>query len=189
MIRNPLSAPLAKILRAAGQRLNLLSDASVTIARYREFRHLEAQYGIVSMWTQLWSGFVPRALWPGKPKVSDGRAYSALYFAYDGNSYATTPTVDLIRNVGPFGMPLGMAVFGMVIGVLGAALMAPTSVGRSERAALLSLILVNISLEGSYGLLLPTMFRVALVVVLGLGLVRLFTVRLGSRPAETSPAL
>lgn len=177
LFRNPNATPVTRLLVLAGQRLNILSDASVTIARYPTLQHLEAKYGIANMWTMTWTGFVPRALWPGKPKVSDARAYSLLYFDYGGNSYATTPPVDLIRNVGPFGMPLGMALFGCVLGALSVALLTSASAGRGERAALFSLMLVNVNLEGSFGLLLPNMFRVALVVIVGLALVRLFSVR------------
>jgi len=184
LFRDPTATPVRRLLDLAGQRLNILSDASVTIARYPTLRALEPQYGIANMWTMTWTGFVPRVLWPGKPKVSDARAYSALYFHYNGNSYATTPPVDLIRNVGPFGMPLGMALFGVVLGTLGAALLTSTSAAVGERAALFSMILVSINLEGSFGLLLPTMFRVAVVVVLGLALVRVFTVRRGSGHAR-----
>ncbi len=187
LIRHPLSAPLARIFAGAGQRLNIVSDASVSIARYPALQSLEPQYGIASIWTMTWSGFVPRVLWPGKPMVSDARAYSSLYFGHNLNSYATTPTVDLIRNFGPRGMPLGMALFGVVLGALGVALMAPTSPGRSERAALLSLILVNISLEGSFGLLLPIMFRDAFIVVLGLALVRLLSAPVPT-PSGQGPA-
>jgi hypothetical protein len=177
LIQNPNTTPVSRILKLVGQRLNLVADASVSIARYPTLRPLEAEHGISDMWTMTWTGFVPRLLWPNKPKVSDARAYSALYFNYGGNSYATTPPVDLIRNVGPFGMPLGMALFGVVLGVLSTALLTPHSAGRAERAALFALLLVNINLEGSFGLLLPTMFRVGLVVVIGLVMVRLFSVR------------
>jgi hypothetical protein len=185
LIRDPLSTPFGRILVGVGQRLNIVSDASVTIARYPTLHSFEPDYGIVNIWTMTWSGFVPRVLWPGKPRVSDARAYSSLYFGHDKNSYATTPPVDLIRNVGPYGMPLGMALLGVWLGALGTALMAPAGAGRSERAALFALLLVNISPEGSFGLILPTMFRVGLVVVAGLALVRLIGAQMGARRATT----
>ncbi len=177
LVRHPGAARLNTILVAAGQRLNLLSDVSVTIARYPALRELEAGYGIADLWTMTWTGFVPRALWPGKPRVSDARAYAALYFGWDGNSYATTPPADLIRNVGPLFMPLGMALFGIVLGGLRAGLTAPGGAANGERAALFSILLLSVNLEGSYGLLLPTLLRVGFVAILGLGIVRLWRLR------------
>ena len=68
-----------------------------------------------------------------------------------------------------------MAVLGVVLGALSGALvgLGPTAVG--ERAALFALLLVSTNLEGPYGLLLPTMLRVGLVVLAGLGLVRVWS--------------
>ena len=177
LARNPGSARLNAILAGAGQRLNLISDVSVTIARFPALRELEAEHGIADLWTMTWTGFVPRALWPGKPRVSDARSYAALYFGWDGNSYATTPPADLIRNVGPLFMPLGMALFGVVLGALRAGLIASAPVGTGERAALFSILLLSVNLEGSFGLLLPTMLRVGFVALLGLGIVRLWSLR------------
>ncbi|MEO7795227.1 MAG: hypothetical protein ABIV06_10675 [Thermoanaerobaculia bacterium] len=174
LVRNPGAARMNAILAGAGQRLNLISDVSVTIARYPALRELEAERGIADLWTMTWTGFVPRALWPGKPRVSDARAYSALYFGWDGNSYATTPPADLIRNVGPLFMPLGMALFGVVLGALRAGLTSAAGPVNGERAALFSILLLSVNLEGSYGLLLPTLLRVGFVVLLGLGIVRLW---------------
>ncbi len=68
-----------------------------------------------------------------------------------------------------------MALLGLVLGALGVALTGPASSATGERAALFSLLLVNVNLEGSYGLLLPTMLRVAVVVLLGLLMVRLWS--------------
>ncbi len=174
LVRDPGAARLNAILVAAGQRLNLLSDVSVTVARYPALRELEAEYGIADLWTMTWTGFVPRAVWPGKPRVSDARAYAALYFGWDGNSYATTPPADLLRNVGPLFMPLGMALLGMVLGALRAALTPAGAPVNGERAALFSILLLTVNLEGSYGLLLPTLLRVGFVALLGLAIVRLW---------------
>ncbi len=196
LARHPGAARLEAILAGAGQRLNLVSDVSVTVARYPALRELEAEHGIADLWTMTWTGFVPRALWPAKPRVSDARAYAALYFGWDGNSYATTPPADLIRNVGPHFMPLGMALLGCVLGALRFGLAAPAASGAAERAALYSLLLLSVNLEGSYGLLLPTMLRVGFVALLGLGIVRLWSLRpathrgphsVGASPAGPTP--
>ncbi len=177
LVSDPWAARTKGMLAAVGQRLNLVADVSVTIARYQELRPLEAQYGIANLWTMTWTGLVPRVLWPGKPRVGDARAYSRLYFNWDGNSYAWTPATDLIRNGGPLAIPLGMALLGVLLGALGAALVAPVPGVVGERAALFSMLLVNVSLEGSYGLLLPTMLRIGLIVLAGLCIVRLWNWR------------
>jgi hypothetical protein len=172
--REPRPGRVRALLLGVGQRLNLLSDVSVTIARYRALKPLEASHGISGIWTMTWTGFVPRAIWPSKPRVSDARAYADLYFGWDGNSYATTPTADLIRNFGPFAMPAGMALLGLVLGSLRAALGAGGQAADGERAALYTMLVLSLNLEGSYGMLLPTMLRVALVTLVGLGIVRLW---------------
>lgn len=170
-------ARVTGILAAGGQRLNILSDASVAIARYPELRPLEQERGVADLWTMTWTGVVPRVLWPGKPMVGNARAYSALYFNEGGNSFAWTPPTDLIRNVGPLLMPVGMALIGMLVGALAVALATPGTTAVGERAALFSLLLVNLNLEGSFGLILPTMVRIAAVVLIGLLVVRVWSGR------------
>lgn len=183
LVSDPWTARTSGMLAAVGQRLNLVADVSVTIARYQELRPLEAQYGIANLWTMTWTGLVPRVLWPGKPRVGDARAYSRLYFNWDGNSYAWTPATDLIRNGGPLAIPIGMALLGVALGALGAALVGPASGVVGERAALFSMLLVNVSLEGSYGLLLPTMLRIGLIALAGLTVVRVWSWRQTRIPA------
>ena len=174
LVQKPRSAGFGAILASAGQRLNLLSDVSVTIARYRALRPLEASHGIVDIWTQTWTGFVPRAIWPTKPRVGDPRAYGALYFSNDGNSFAISPPADLIRNGGPLVMPVGMALLGLVLGILHAALTTDGPAAAGGRAALCAMIVLSLNLEGPYGLLLPTMLRVGFVSLVGLGLLCLW---------------
>lgn len=192
--QQPQPGRVRALLLGVGQRLNLLSDVSVTIARYRALKPLEASHGISGIWTMTWTGFVPRAIWPGKPRVSDARAYADLYFGWGGNSYATSPPADLIRNFGPFAMPAGMALLGLVLGILRAALAAGGQAPDGERAALFAMLVLSLNLEGSYGLLLPTMLRVALVTVMGLGVVRLWRLpgvvtALRRRPGLPEPRL
>lgn len=179
---DPGSVRAMNILATVGQRLNLLSDLSVAVARYRQLRPLEAEAGVADLWTMTWTSVVPRALWPGKPRVGNVRAFSALYFGWDGNSYAWTPPGDLIRNVGTPGMPLGMAVLGVVLGTLSAALVGFGPAVIAERGALFAMLLVTTNLEGPYGLLLPTMLRIGVVVLFGLGVVRAWSWRLGQTP-------
>lgn len=174
LLTDPRTARFGTILAGAGQRLNLVSDVSVTVARYPALRPLEAEYGISDLWTTTWTGFVPRALWPGKPRVSDARAYAALYFGWDGNSFASTPPIDLLRNAGPLAIAPGMALLGLVLGVLGVALTAPSGTVSAERVALFSILLVSTNLEGMYGLLLPGAVRVGAVVLAGLLLLRVW---------------
>ncbi|MEO6324020.1 MAG: hypothetical protein ABIT01_02185, partial [Thermoanaerobaculia bacterium] len=175
LVSHPRSAGFSRIFAGVGQRLNLLSDVSVTVARYPELRASEAAFGITDLWTMTWTGFVPRAFWPGKPRVSDARAYAELYFGWGGNSYATSPPADLLRNGGPLVLPLGMALLGFVLGVLTFSLGSGPAGAVGERAALSALLLLSVNLEGSYGLLLPTLLRTGLVVLAGLAIVRLWS--------------
>lgn len=180
LLTDPGTARFGTILAGAGQRLNLVSDVSVTVARYPALRPLEAEYGVSDLWTTTWTGFVPRALWPDKPRVSDARAYAALYFGWDGNSFASTPPTDLLRNAGPLAIAPGMALLGLVLGVLRVALTASSGAVSAERAALFSILLVSINLEGMYGLLLPGAVRVGAVALAGLVLLRVWPGRNGA---------
>ncbi len=110
------SGRVTGILGAAGRRLNIVSDASVAVARAPELRPLEPEYGVADLWTMTWTGLVPRMLWPGKPMVGNARAYSALYFGDGSNSYAWTPPTDFSGTAGRSRSPSGWRCSGSCSG-------------------------------------------------------------------------
>lgn len=162
-----LPSRVAGAVAAFGARLEIISSVAITVARAEEFRPREAEYGLAGLWTMTWSAFVPRALWPEKPKIGDARSYARLYFGTDQNSFAVTPFADLYRCLGPYAVPAGMALFGALLRLLFSALAEGPRVTRAG-AALYALLLLNVSYEGFYGTLLPVLVRVGAVAALGL---------------------
>jgi hypothetical protein len=76
-------------------------------------------------------GFIPRALWPGKPILSTGYQFSQDYYllpAYVYTSNAVTPEGDLWRHGGWVVLVGGMLIFGACIRVLDAATENPSAV-------------------------------------------------------------
>jgi len=79
---------------------------------------------------------------------------------------------DLLRNFGPIGVPLGMIFLGLLMRVLYSSLVEgqPFSFWRST---LFYMILINaISFEGVFSLIIPLIFKVGLVTVLGVVIVK-----------------
>ena len=64
--------------------------------------------------------FVPRALWPAKPALTEGADFSRSYWQITQSSITTsTPLTqigDLYRNFGLLGLIIGMVVWGLAIG-------------------------------------------------------------------------
>jgi hypothetical protein len=148
------------------QRIETTSSLAVVVANYEQLENYASDYGLAgNIWTYTWTAFIPRFLWPDKPIVSDSRAYSALYFDYGDNSFAITPMGDLLRNFGPLGVPIGMALLGFILRVMYVSLIeGPTkSVWRS---AAYYLLLVNVSYEGFYGTIIPSLLRLSVILLL-----------------------
>ena len=138
----------------------------MVVGNYEKLEEYADDYGLAgNIWTYTWTAFIPRFIWTDKPIIADARAYSALYFDFGENSFAITPIGDLLRNYGPIGVPLGMALLGFVLRILYTALVdgGTRSVWRS---ATYYLLLVNVSYEGFYGMLLPSMLRLMLILLL-----------------------
>jgi hypothetical protein len=150
-------------LDTLAERMETASSLAVVVANYETLETYASDYGLAgNIWTFTWTAFIPRLFWPDKPIISDARAYSALYFDYGDNSFAITPMGDLLRNFGPIGVPIGMALLGFVLRILYTSLIdgAPRSVWRS---AAYYLLLVNVSYEGFYGTILPSLLRLGLI--------------------------
>ncbi len=149
------------------QRMETTSSLAVVVANYEKLETYAGDYGLAgNIWTYTWTAFIPRFIWTDKPLISDARAYSALYFDYGDNSFAITPMGDLLRNFGPIGVPLGMALLGFFLRVLYVALIEGTQ-GSVWRSAAYYLLLVNVSYEGFYGTIIPSMLRLGILTLIG----------------------
>ena len=149
------------------ERFETTTSLAVVVANYEHLKSFEAAYGIEdNIWTYTWTAFIPRFLWPDKPTISDARAYSALYFDFGQNSFAMTPMGDLLRNFGPVGIPLGMALLGFLLRIIYTTLIEGQT-PSPWRAVSYYLMLGTVSYESFYGTILPSLIRVGIILVLG----------------------
>jgi hypothetical protein len=153
-------------LDTLSQRIETTSSLAVVVANYEQLEPYAGDYGLAgNIWTYTWTAFIPRFVWPDKPIISDARAYSALYFDYGDNSFAITPIGDLLRNFGPIGVPIGMAILGFVLRMIYASLV-EGQVKSVWRSSAYYLLLIKISYEGFFGTILPDLIRMAVVLLL-----------------------
>jgi len=172
-------------LTGIAERLDTLSSVAVVVSNYEQLAPYEESYGLDNnIWKDLSTFFIPRILWNEKPVASEPRKYSDLYFSYGENSFAITPIGDLLRNYGPIGIPIGMFLFGIVIRFIYRSLIEgqPRSVWR---ATMYFMLIMAISYEGFYGLLIPFLFKVGVTAIGGLLIVGLVARSMGhTRTAE-----
>jgi hypothetical protein len=167
---------LAFGIETLAARMETTSSLAVVVANYEKLETYASDYGLAgNIWTFTWTAFIPRFVWPDKPIISDARAYSALYFDYGENSFAMTPMGDLLRNFGPLGVPIGMALLGLVLRILHVALV-ESQVRSVWRATLYFMLLTRVSYEGFFGTILPDMIRTTVIVVVA-GILVNFMVR------------
>ncbi|MEO5822481.1 MAG: hypothetical protein ABIT71_18385 [Vicinamibacteraceae bacterium] len=140
------------------ERLEIISNAAVVVANYRRLEPFERAYGLDDNITTSFVGaFVPRLLWPDKPPASDPRAFADLYYGFR-NAFAVTPTADLLRNYGPFGVPIGMAALGLLLRVIYATLIEGQRLVMWRVAAYIT-VLTTVSYEGFFGSIVPMLVR------------------------------
>ncbi|NOT46630.1 MAG: oligosaccharide repeat unit polymerase [Acidobacteria bacterium] len=184
--RFDLQSSVQFALAGLAERLDTLSSVAVVVSSYEQLQPYEESYGLDNnIWKDISTFFVPRILWNEKPVASEPRKYSDLYFNYGDNSFAITPVGDLLRNYGPIGVPIGMFLFGIVLRFIYRALIEnqPRSISR---ATMYFMLLLSISYEGFYGVLIPFMFKVGFTAVIGLLIVGLIARGMGHRrvPAQ-----
>src|SRR5262249_32864411 len=92
------------------------------------------------------------------------------------------PMGDLLRNFGPWGVPIGMIILGMLIRIIYAAFMENREFSF-WRATVFFMLLTSISYEGTYGLIVPYLFKIGVTALVGMAIVRFFvgTGRLSSK--------
>lgn len=162
-------------LDVAADRFEVTGQVAVVVAQYQDLADREAEFGIDdSVVDALAAGAVPRLVWSGKPTPPDPRALSELYFQFDGNSFATTPMTDLLRNFGLFGVVVGTFVLGAALGVVGA-------FRRSRSGAVATNMVVGVvllravSYEGFYGSIAVDAVRFGIVALGSAVLLRVVT--------------
>jgi hypothetical protein len=133
------------------ERIDGISSLGVVVSNYERLKPYESSYGLENnIVKDLWISFIPRFLWANKPTTSDPRAYSDLYFNFNGNSYAITPVGDLLRNYGSLGVPIGMLIVGIFLRFVYVMLIENQKV-TIGRATAYFMFLVTLSYEGFYG--------------------------------------
>lgn len=155
-------------LQSLVERLEIVSSLAVVVSNYEALQPYEESFGLDNnIWKDTVTFLVPRIIWNEKPLASDTRKYSALYFNYGENSFAITPMGDLLRNFGVPGVPIGMLVLGILLRTTYRVLVEdqPRMLWRST---LYFIILVSVSYEGFYGTIIPYVFKVGLVSVVGI---------------------
>jgi hypothetical protein len=159
---------------ALAERLDSVSSLAVVVSNYEALAPYEESWGINNnIYVDTITFFIPRVVWPDKPISIEPGKYADLYFNYSENSFTMTPMGDLLRNFGPWGVPLGMIILGMLIRVIYAVFMEnrPFSFWR---ATVFFMVLTTISYEGTYGLIIPYMFKIGVTAFLGILVVVFF---------------
>jgi hypothetical protein len=160
-----------------GERLESVSSLAVIVSNYEKLAPFEELYGIDNnIWKDTTIFFIPRLVWPDKPIAIEPSKYADLYFNFSENAFTITPMGDLLRNFGPFGIPLGMLVLGVLIRFIYASLQENQAFSY-WRATLYYMLLTAISYEGTYGLILPSIFKVGVFAIIGILIVRFFAGR------------
>ncbi|MCC6327705.1 MAG: hypothetical protein IT174_04260 [Acidobacteria bacterium] len=165
-------------------RLDTLSSVAVVVSNYEQLAPYEESYGLDNnIRKDLTTFFIPRVLWREKPVASEPRKYSDLYFDNGETSFALTPIGDLIRNFGPVGVPLGMFFFGILIRTIYRSLVEDQPM-TTWRITLYFMLLMSISYEGFFAVLIPNLFKVGITATLGLVFMALISRALGHRRME-----
>ncbi len=157
--------------RRLADRLDHVASVAVIVGQYRGLRNEEKAYGLDhSLLKTLLSAPVPRALWKGKPIVSDGRAMGLVYFGNGSNSYASTPMVELLRNGGWVVVVLGMAILGFLLALGHRTFDSKT--GAVTQALFGTIVLRVVNWEAGYGTIFAEALRVIFVTVVAVLFVR-----------------
>jgi hypothetical protein len=167
-----MSANLGRGFGALADRLDSISPLAVIVSNYERLAPYEDEYGMSNnIWNESVTFLVPRVLWPDKPVTIDPSKYGDLYFNFADNSFAMTPMGDLLRNFGPWGVPLGMIVLGFFLRMVYSAFRErrPFSFWR---ASMFFMLLTSVSYEGSYGMIIPYLLKVLVIGFLGVLIIR-----------------
>jgi hypothetical protein len=84
-----------------------------------------------------------------------------------------TPMGDLLRNFGPWGIPLGMVLLGILIRFIYAVFIENREFSY-WRSTVFYMLLTTISFEGIYSLIVPYLFKIGITAFVGVVIVRFF---------------
>lgn len=169
-----MGANLGRGFGALADRLDSISPLAVIVSNYERLAPHEESYGMAdNIWNETVTFLIPRLFWADKPVTIDPSKYGDLYFNFADNSFTMTPMGDLLRNFGPWGVPIGMIILGLFLRT------AYTAFRENRpfsfwRATMFFMLLTAVSYEGSYGLIIPYMFKVLVFAFLGIVIVRFF---------------
>ncbi|HSI87858.1 MAG TPA: hypothetical protein VK918_02310 [Pyrinomonadaceae bacterium] len=150
------------------ERIENLSSVAIVVSNYEKLAPYEASYGLENnIINDLTTSFIPRFVWADKPTTSDPRAYSDLYFNFGDNSFAISPFGDLLRNFGPWGIPLGMMVLGFYLRLIYRALI-ETPTPAMWTKTVYFLMLMTVSYEAFYATIFPSVVRTAIVAMVAM---------------------
>lgn len=175
---------LSEGITTLASRVELVSAVAVVVSNYEVLAPYEEELGISNnIMVETFTFFIPRIIWNDKPTSVEPAKYADLYFNFSENAFSMTPIGDLIRNFGPWGIPVGMLILGMILRVVYTVLV--DGQGFSYwKLTLYYLLLTSISYDGTYGGIVPNMVKTAFVGIVGFAIVWLITVRLN--PAAKS---
>jgi hypothetical protein len=163
---------------ALTERFENVSQLAVVVSNYELLSSYEAGYGLDNnIWKDSIAFLIPRFIWTDKPLATDPYKYGDLYFNYGENAFTLTPMGDLLRNFGPFGVPIGMIVLGIFLRLIYSTLRENQEFSF-WRSTLFYMLLTGISYEGSFGLFIPYDIKIGLVSILGLLIVGFFIKKL-----------
>ncbi|MFN2500505.1 MAG: hypothetical protein ABR530_00660 [Pyrinomonadaceae bacterium] len=159
-------------------RVDIVSAVAVVVANHEQLKPYEEAYGLDNnIWTDTTTFLIPRVLWKDKPYASDPRKFGDLYFNYGQSSFAITPVGDLLRNYGMPGVFFGMLIIGIIIRFLYRTLLEDQPI-ITWRATLYFMLITLLSYEGFYGTMIPILFRVAFMSIIGIVIVQFLAGRL-----------
>lgn len=163
------------------QRLEAPGALAVVVARQQELDGTDTAAGAPRVLESMVGSFIPRAVWSNKPASTDPGAISRLYFEFEANAFAITPMGDLLRDLGPLAVPIGMVVMGAVLRLLHASLLDASGATAGRVVAFVVLIVrAPMWWEGFYPTFLADLVRAGLVIAVALGFVEVWT-RLAAR--------
>ena len=163
---------LQKGFASLAERIESVSSLAVVVSNYEKLHIYESGYGLDNnILKDSVTFLIPRFLWKDKPVATDPASYGDLYFNFSDNSFTITPVGDLLRNFGPWGIPIGMLILGFLLRIIYSGLV-EGRIFSFWRITIFYMILATLSYEGSYGLIVPYGIKVVGVSILGLLIIR-----------------
>lgn len=178
-------------LHNVAERLDIVSSLAVVVSNYEQLAPYEESFGLDNnIWKDTVTFLIPRIIWNEKPVASDPLKYSDLYFDYGDNAFAITPMGDLLRNFGVAGVPIGMLILGILLRTTYRTLVEDQP-RILWRVTIYYMLVVSVSYEGFYGTIIPFVFKIGVVGVLGVLFLNFVARRStsGSSPARGDEAI